>query len=259
MHNRGVLEQDGVNVTFDGSFEGLLNVVYAHYYEKLNPAYIYEESRCQQTLGCEYVHIETDYDRAARVFSAINKKISNDAADSVFMAFLTEDIAERKFMSIFKYIILGFKLGQDVFRYELLDFIVHVHNLARKSGREAHLLKGFCRFSETESGIYYSDISPVNNVLPILAEHFQDRLKNQPWVIHDVKRELAAIYNCEYYQIEHAPKNVRVILSDKEADYQRLWRGFHSTIAVEGRVNKKLQRQMLPYRFRDHITEFKMR
>lgn len=44
--------------------------------------------------------------------------------------------------------------------------------------------------------------------------------------------------------------------SDREEEYQVLFRQFCHTITVEGRENRKLQRGMLPLRFREYMVEF---
>ncbi|MCL2462063.1 MAG: TIGR03915 family putative DNA repair protein [Defluviitaleaceae bacterium] len=247
------LTYDSLAALFDGSLEGFLCVVYAHYYDKKRFDYISPEDEYQQALGAEYLRIETDSGKARRVMDGIGKKISPDARDTVWMCFLAADPA--KYMALYEYIVLGFKVGAEVDKHLQNDAVLLVHKLAKYVGGEAHLLKGFCRFVELSSGAYYAPITPVNNPLPILAEHFKDRLGNQAWVIHDKKHGLAAIYDGNDYVIQPAPKHAEIELSDEEA-YQELWRAFHKTIGIKERGNYKLQRRMLPLRYRENMTEF---
>ena len=44
--------------------------------------------------------------------------------------------------------------------------------------------------------------------------------------------------------------------SEDEKQLQKLWKLFVNTIAIKERVNPKLQRQMLPLRFRKYMKEF---
>lgn len=44
--------------------------------------------------------------------------------------------------------------------------------------------------------------------------------------------------------------------SDREKEYQELFRHFCHTIAIKERENKALQRQLLPIRFREYMIEF---
>ena len=45
-------------------------------------------------------------------------------------------------------------------------------------------------------------------------------------------------------------------LHPEELEIAALWQRFHATIAIEGRMNPKLQRSLLPLRHRPLMTEF---
>ena len=45
-------------------------------------------------------------------------------------------------------------------------------------------------------------------------------------------------------------------LTDASGDYESLWVEFCKSIAIPERKNRNLQRQMLPLKFRDTMTEF---
>jgi probable DNA metabolism protein len=239
---------------FDGTFDGFLTVIHAHYYDKLNPAYIWDESSCQQTLDTELMYITADADKAERVYKSFTK-ISADAPGTIIGAFLSSE--PDRFINLYQYILLGYKVGAAVDSYEQLDYVLRVHKLSRYTYKEWHLLRGFCRFAETESGVFYCSITPVNNVLSLLADHFCERFMNQQWVIHDTRRGLAAVYDGNKYEIRTVPKDANFNYTESEEGYQALWKLFHETIGVEARRNYKLQRGMLPLRYRGNMTEFK--
>ena len=241
-------------VVFDGSLEGFLCVVFAHYYDRINPVDIQKEGDYQKTLNNEEFYISTDFDKAARVQKGIRKKISLQAEDYISYAFLSED--ENRFMNMFRYLQLGFKLGRSVDCYLQEDCVLAVHKLARYVGREVHLLSGFSRFAETKQGIFYCSIQPKNNVLPVLAEHFSDRMMNQAWVIHDKVRKQAAVYNGEYFTIGSVPDGANFEYKDKEMQVQELWRTFFNSVSIKERENKNLQRNLLPLYFRKSMLEF---
>ena len=241
---------------FDGNLDGFLSVVHAFYYEKLRPVDVVSEESYQPRLGVEYVYVEADEEKAKKVQQGIIKKISPNAWDHAYKSYLAAE--DNRFMDILRYLVLGFKKGPSADDQEALDYVLRVHKLARYVSGEAHLLTGFVRFAETAQGVYYADIGPVNNVLPLVAEHFLDRLRNQPWIIHDVKRKQAAVYNGRSdYAFAKAPGGVDFTYASGEAETQRLWQSFFDTIAIEPRLNKKLQRQHLPLRYRPYMTEFK--
>jgi len=256
------------DIVFDGSFEGLMCIVYARYYEKIEPLSI----RCfggvaveQLQLGdimpgellednaIRTITIETDYAKAERVYDALCKK-TGEGGRSAYRAWLSP---KNIYWDIYNYVILCFKEGAHADNFKTLDYVFNVQRTAGYVGRETHLLTGFCRFTETKTGVYYCDISPVNDVLTLLAEHFCERFMGQPFVIHDVGRGMAAVYDTKNCIIQEVGKQAKFDFDDSEMAWQELWSVFHKTIANEMRVNKKLQRQMMPLHFRKHVTEFK--
>ena len=42
---------------------------------------------------------------------------------------------------------------------------------------------------------------------------------------------------------------------DQEAVFQQLWRQYHRTVAIEGRINPILQRTMMPRRYWKYLVE----
>lgn len=245
-----------LTATFDGSFDGFLCIVHAFYYEKIEPLFIQSDGDYQQSLETEEYYIATDFDKAMKVLLGIRRKISVQAEDYLTFAFLATD--EGRFMDMFRYVVLGFKVGRAVDDYMQLDYVLGVHKRARYVGREAHLLSGFCRFSETQSGVFYCDISPVNDVLQVLAEHFSDRMIGQAWVIHDKGRNRAAVYDSQRYIICDVPKDVQVEYVDREGLIKDLWGTFFNSVTIKSRINKKLQQNHLPLRFRKYMTEFNL-
>ena len=253
-------DRKNVAVLFDGSLEGFLCVVYAYYYDGITPLNIQEERRYQRMLDTEEYYISTNYEHAAKVQQAVRKKISHAAESNLSFAFLAdvaekaEKAGENKYMDIFRYLLLGFKIGAKVDNHLQQDYVLCVQKLARATVREAHLLMGFCRFAQTK-GVYYCEISPVHNVLSVLAEHFSDRMMNQVWIIHDKKRKLAAVYNGNEYVITEAPA-IQMEQAQGEAQIQEMWLTFFNTVSIKERANPKLQRNLLPLRYRGSMPEF---
>jgi len=241
-------------VLFDGSFDGFLSVVHAVYYKKICPITIQTEEKAQLTLCHEPLFIDSDKEQAAKVFSAVRKKISYEAAGYVFDAFLSFE--EERFMHILGYIRLGFKVGSMVDSHLREECVRTVHRLAKHVRRETHLLLGFCRFAETKSGVFYCPITPKNDVLHYIVGHFTSRLAGSQWVIHDKSHGQAAIYDGKEFIITSVPKDAEVEYADGEAETQELWITFFNNLAIRARHNKKLQRQLLPMYFRGNMTEF---
>ena len=237
---------------FDGSFDGFLCVVYEIYYKKITPLGIQTEE--QLTLAENPLTVMTDNSRSEKVFSAIRHKISQEAASKVYYAFLSYE--QERFMPIIRYIKLGFTVGHMVDSHLHEDYVRQVHKMANHAGKEAHLLFGFCRFEETKQGVLYAQITPKNDVLPIVADHFSQRLMNEVWMIHDKTRSQAAVYDGNGFVITQVPKEINIDYADGEEDIQKQWVTFFNRIAIGARSNKKLQRQLLPLYYRKNMTEF---
>ena len=244
-----------VIIVFDGSFDGFLCAIYAIYYDNINPVLIQKEEEVQLALDSELYQVTTDINQAARVLKGIETKISEGAASNVYYSFLSGK--DDKYMTIFRYIQFGFSIGSTIDSHLQQDCVRAVHDLARQVGKEAHLLNGFSRFAETDTGVYYCEITPKNDVLALIAEHFCSRFMNQAWVIHDKRRNQAAIYDGNTHVIVSVPKNATVSYAEGERETQQLWAAFFKVLAIEARKNPKLQRQMVPLYFRKNMTEFK--
>ena len=246
-------DRRAVGIVFDGSVEGLLCVVHGYYYDRLLPVEIALETGFQQRLGTEYVNIETDEDKAEQVLSGMRRKMMPTSVDNALTALLHNDPARH--MAVFQYIAAGFHYGRALDDYEQIDYVLAVHKMAKHVYGEAHLLKGFTRFTKTQDGIFYADISPNCDVLHILAVHFADRLQNERWIIHDVRRQTAAVYNTREWEIMDAPAQAANITQEASDGYDALWSAFYESIMIQERKNPKQRRQMMPKYFWKHMTE----
>ena len=116
----------------------------------------------------------------------------------------------------------------------------------------------FIRFALYEGGIYYARIQPRNHVLPVIMSHFADRLGSIPFIIHDAGRNLAGVWDTREWIIVSAEGMNLPHLHEDEMKWQRLWKRFYDKVAVEGRINPKLRRQMMPKRYWDNLCEMNL-
>ena len=242
-----------VGALFDGSFEGLLSIVHAYYYGGLLPVEIGTEEGFQQSLDTAYTYVASDAAQAEKVLSAMRKKLSNGSVENVFAAFAHNN--PMRYMDIFQYIVAGFHYGRMLDNYEQIDYVLAVHKQARHTLHEAHLLKGFTRFTKTADGIFYADIEPNCDVLHILAVHFAERLREERWIIHDVGRGTAAVYNLRTWEIMEAPAQAANITTEDGDGYGALWSAFYEAIMIKERKNPRQKRTMMPKYFWKHMVE----
>ncbi|MCL2702348.1 MAG: TIGR03915 family putative DNA repair protein [Defluviitaleaceae bacterium] len=254
-------DRTAVTAVTDGTAEGLLTALYMYYYGNLRPEMVVDGSlpSFQQTLGAEYVFVKTDQISAEKVFNAIESKFSGQTRRCIGLSLLSA--AEDKLFDIFRYILLAFKDPKHVDDREQFDFVIRIHKLTRNVGMEAHLLTGFARFKQTSQGVLYAEISPKNNVLSLVMDHFTDRLGNERFVIHDTARGLAGVYDTREYIIAEMPKNLRASFDEDsdEQSWQELWTTFYNTIGIQERKNSKLRRQLSPKYFWKNMTEHQRR
>jgi probable DNA metabolism protein len=238
---------------YDGSFEGILTAIFEAYYRHEVPDQIESEQLLQQNFITRYVYIKTDAEKADRVYKSILQKISGKALDNAYHVYLSEEPDAGTL--IYKYLRLGWKMGGRVDLHLADDTVRRVDNVNRRLENELHRLLGFVRFRQVEGGIFYSAISPDNNVVELLAPHFAERLSDQNWIIHDVKREIAAMYNMKTwiiseFSVEDIPRDTAA-----ENEYAKLWKQFFNTIAIKERENPELQKRLMPKRYWKHMTE----
>ncbi len=186
-----MLERGNVVYTYEGSFHGMICCVYDSFYRHERPFAIWTEENQQSTLFPVH-EVQTFDERARRVIAAVEKKIDHQAMWLIRMAFLT--CLEEKELAILDFLRLGFDKGKKVMSMLNDDRVLVLISAVRHMLNEAHLLKGFIRFSD-HSGVMISEIQPKNFVLPIIAPHFRSRMARQSFIIYDRTHKAALLYS----------------------------------------------------------------
>lgn len=237
--------------TYDGSFNGFLCCVFESIYSGELPADILCEADAPLTL-LEVRAITTDPLRAERVRASIPLKISGRALELVTTVFCS-CLAKRE-LRILEFLLRGYREGGNLC-FKLGDAVTAPLLKAEKHLLgEAHLLKGFVRFSDV-GGALVAGITPKNYVLPFIARHFVLRYDKEQFMIFDKTHKAALIYQngkAEILEVEHItfPE-----ISEDEARYQALWKRFYNTIAIEGRENPRCRMTHMPKRYWENMLE----
>lgn len=238
---------------YDGSFEGLLTAVYEAYYRKQKPERLLPEKNLQSSFLDEYIHIVTDMEKSNRVYDSIRRKISAQTLENIYHVYLSDDPEAGTL--IYNYLRLGWKIGGRIELHLSEDCVFKVHRICQRVTHETHKMMGFVRFQLVEGNIYYAPIEPDNNIVELLAPHFADRLADQNWVIHDVRREVAAVYNRSEWVLVNSVLEGLPAEDEKEKEYRELWKEFFNTITISNRFNPQLQKRLMPVRYWRHLTE----
>lgn len=135
------------------------------------------------------------------------------------------------------------------------DAVRKAEDCIRRIGVELDHMKGFLRFTETKSGAMYAPCSPDNDIIDRLLQHFRARMPRIPFVIHDVARQKAAVWdgaNCYFAPLGRT----EIELSDDECAWRELWRGYYKTVNIPSRERLKQMRGYLPVRYMKFMSEF---
>ncbi len=237
----------------DGTFEGLLTCIYEAYYRHEIPEHITWGNQVQENLLDCSIQIPTDHRKADKVLKSIRAKISKEALGHALYAYLSEldDIG----VWIYRYLRLGWKVGSSVDRHLCEKEVWMVQEASRKVEGEANRMLGLIRFRELKGGIYYAPMGPDYNIVSLIAPHFADRLSDQQWMIHDVKRDIAAVYNTKDWVIATVRQKQALSPGDEELEFQQLWKQYFQSITIQGRYHPGLQRQFMPSRYWKYLVE----
>jgi len=238
---------------YDGCFEGLLTAIYESYYSGRFPDRMEYGRNMQQNILDDYIHITADPEKSDKVYKSIRDRISCEALRHAYNVFLSE--AADAGTLIYDYLRFGWKVGSNVDLYLTDDRVFKVHDISRRVEFETHKMLGFVRFKLLEGDVYYAPVRPDNNLVELLAPHFAERLSDQNWIIHDVRRNVAALFNKKDWLVSDFTLDELPAAASVEMDYQKLWKEFFNTIAIPSRNNPRLQRQFMPRRYWKYLTE----
>lgn len=125
----------------------------------------------------------------------------------------------------------------------------------KKVTQEAHRFKGFLRFMECENGIWYAPFEPDNDILSLIVPHFARRFADQPFAIHDVARQKAALCHGTDRCFIRTDARVDIPLSDNEQLLQTLWREYYDAANIAQRPHEKQMKGYMPARYWKYLPE----
>lgn len=236
---------------YDGTFDGLLCCIFDSYAYKEVLTAIYRDEDAIPTLFATRA-IQTDREHARRVFKKV-AACSQHAAELLQKGFLT--CLPEKELHLYRLVVKLLKDGPAFLRNFSDETLYPVAAAIRHLNGEAHLLKGFVRFSEL-GGILASEIEPKNRVLPVLRNHFCSRYHEETFFIYDRTHKEALFYAAGKAVIHPLDFFQMAPPDEAEAHYRLLWKRFYDTIAIQERYNPKCRMSNMPKRYWGTMTEF---
>lgn len=239
------------NYYYDGSFDGLLTVIYMAYNDRESNILRVSAKAEQLILALDDIHIITDFFKARRVEKAICEKLSQNFLNSIRTCFLSND--KNKDTIIIHTVYKALNQGEEILN-SLDEHAFYMNKLVKQVLNERHKYLGLLRFKEMKDGTMFSTIEPKNNVLPILISHFKNRMKREKFAIFDKGRKMVVYYDGKKAEIFFV-KSLEIEWSDEEIEYSELWKTFHKSISIKERENKKLQQSNIPKYYWKHLVE----
>ncbi|MCT8977020.1 TIGR03915 family putative DNA repair protein [Clostridium sp. CX1] len=241
---------------YDNTFEGLLTAIFYAYSCKEDCIITKSKDYIASFLN-EVSDISTEYDKFNRVYNSIVEKLNDEVLTNLYYLYLS-DIPDSDSLAL-KYLKLCYRYGINVNLAKNNDIIILVDKYIRRVTLEAHRFTGFVRFKEIAPLSFYASIEPDHNILPIILNHFTERFSDQNFIIHDLKRELAIVYNKKSAIIIDFKKEDSKVFTSSLADdeFEALWKTFYNSVNIKERKNHRLRNLFMPRRYWTHLTELK--
>lgn len=232
----------------DGA-ESFFTAVFIAYKEK--DCLITSDGDVQLSLGCELIRVAADPEKCGRILTAI-KKHDREAADDIFLVLRSCDPLKEQ--TAFGYIRRLFERRAPVKKALNLPEVVEFNDILYKVTGETHRLKGFLRFMECEGGALYAPYSPDNDITDLLMPHFAERFKSERFIIHDLKRKIAGMYDGHEWFTGYADE-AEIRLSKYERGFENLWKKYYKAVNIEERPHEKQMRGYMPARYWKFLPE----
>lgn len=247
---------DTITYLCEDTADGIFTAIYKAWQEGTSHTHVEVNNGQNLSMFSKYIEVDTDIELALKVVEAINNKLSDEIYYYVFRATLSNKSSKAE--SIYRFLRKAFRVGKDIMNQLADEDVMEIFALTRYISNEVHRYEGFIRFEELSNGVLVSKINPQNNVVPVVAVHFADRLHTENWIILDTVRNISAIHRAGKgyilsYDVTEDRLNEIAPLSLDEVKFKALWNRFFDTIAIEPRKNYELQRNMMPIRYRKYM------
>lgn len=244
--------------TYDGTWHGLLTVVFETYRLKAPATQIAMDELYQPSFFDKPLHIATDEEKAKRVVKGLVKRTGQKGHRLLYRCFLSEQVGIE--MLIYYFIQKSIEIEHNILENYRDDKILQLHQINKKIGREVHRMHAFVRFQETKDGMLVALINPDFNVLPLTGKHFVERYPALEWLIYDTKRHYGWYYSQHKSSFITLSENKHNYISSQlltgdELDYQDLWQSYFKATDIPERRNMKLHLQHVPKRYWKFLVE----
>lgn len=246
---------------YDGTFEGWLCCVCESYESKEIPGRVLALPENDIMPGNDIIteeslfyskRIITRQENASRVRNGIADKVGSGFLHLLERSFCTCLPDREETMLLFTH--KGFRYGMRIMNLRQDPVVCSVRKGLRDLGREIHKWLGFVRFSDMQ-GILVAVIGAKNTVLPFIAPHFVDRFRNERFMIFDENHKMALVYRPGTCAIIPMERFTMGEPGEEERCFRKLWKSYYDAIEIRPRHNETCQRNLMPKRYWDYLTE----
>ncbi len=236
---------------YDGSFLNLLNLIKILITKQIIPHNI-KDTTYQPNLFDEIISLSIPN---ADIFNEIIKSTSKEIFNTLYLIFCSTN--ENKEIIIYYFFAHSLKFHNKIYYQRNLKSVSSALAITKYVSNENHKMKGFLRFRELKNNLLYAEIAPENNLLFLLSKHFSIRLKNDYWLIKDVKRNIISIYDKhDFYLISGDNFTLETLeYSKEEKNMNALWQQFYKTIGIQERKNDRCRLNFMPKKYWPYIIE----
>lgn len=256
-----MLTTQELTLIYDGTFDGFLTCVFQVYDLKLTQVNIQPKLMVQESLFDSREEVLTNLEKADRVWKGVKSKTSSTGNLRIYYAFLSEQPEVENLLLRYIQYALESKLPIDT------DFanqdVLKVSQIAKSVGREKHRMEAFVRFKLTKDNLYFANIEPDFDVLPLISKHFKRRYADQKWIIYDLKRNYGLYYDLDKVDIINltlpddfdATKTSEDFFAAEELEFQTLWQDYFESTNIPSRKNMTLHIRHVPKRYWKYLSE----
>ena len=233
----------------DGTVTAFFTAVFDAYREK--NCVITSNARVQLSFDSEVIRVVGEREKNERVQNAVYK-CDRQAVDDIVLALRSGDPSKEQ--TAFEYLKKLLEIKSPISKMLSLPQVIDFNETVRRVTLEAHRLKGLLRFMESREGVLYAPYSPDNDITDLLMPHFAARYNSEKFVIHDVKRKIAGMYDGNKWITGYAGE-AEIYLSEYEQAFKNLWKKYYNSVNIKDRPHIKQMKGYMPVRYWKFLPE----
>ncbi len=235
---------------YENSFDGFLTAVFDAFCLRRTDIHLLSDN-AEPPLLFECRNVPFDSEKSQRVQNGISQKLGDGTLRLIWTAWLSHKSGIED--TLLKYLRLAFRLGTDISKMPQNDTVLKTTAAAKRVTTEATRFKEIVRFKKYK-GIYFADIYPDCEILPLIAGHFADRFSHQNFIIRDRRYGKALIY----YNGQTAITDMTEFDDPDdmmEDDFEDMWKKYYHAMCIESRKSRRRLLSVMPLKYHRYMTE----